>query len=53
MRSRKWMMIVVSGGLLLQTGSCVTDLTTYAVDLFVQSLPELLDAWLGTGTETV
>jgi len=53
MKARKWIMVVLSGGVLLQLGSCATDLGYYLLDAVLAYLPDLLDAWLGAATTTV
>ena len=52
MKARKWIAIVVTGGLVLELTSCTSDLAYYAVDAFVEYLPDLLDALLASVSTT-
>jgi hypothetical protein len=52
MKKRKWIVLAVSGGVLLGLESCLSDLGYYLLETFVDYLPDLLDAWLETATET-
>lgn len=53
MKNGKWIALIVSGGLLLQVGSCLTDFAYAALDAVVDYLPDLMSAWLAAATETV
>jgi len=52
MRIGKWVALITTGSLVLSLGSCASDLAYYALDGMADYLPDLLEAWLGTATET-
>lgn len=52
MTRRKWIALVLCGGVLLQLASCAANLGYYLLDAFADYLPTLLDAWLGSISET-
>lgn len=49
---RKWMAVILSGGVLLSLESCAADVGYLLLDAFVDYLPDLLDAWLETVAES-
>ena len=51
MKKRKWIVLAMSGAVLLGLESCIADLGYQLLDTFVDYLPDLLDAWLETATE--
>ena len=52
MRARKWMTIVLSGGVLLQLESCAADLGYYFLELSATAVYDYLAALLDVTTET-
>ena len=51
MNVKRWMLVVLAGGLLLSAGSCLSDLGYYAIDALADYLPDLLES-LGTTSTT-
>lgn len=52
MKTRKWALMALASGLFFALGSCASDLGYYLLDTVNEYLPDLLEAWLETATET-
>ncbi|MBN2448330.1 MAG: hypothetical protein JXO22_16505 [Phycisphaerae bacterium] len=50
MNKRKWILVVLSAGMLLQLGTCLSEVGSYTMAAFEEYLPDLLDTWLETLT---
>lgn len=51
MRKRKWLALLLCGGVMLSVSSCVSDLSLYAAETASAYLPDLIDSYFESLTE--